>query len=83
MRAAVGSLLAELASDWRSDRIAAARTITRIFDGRNRADCELRGVKPEDLGWIIHRQAVLYAEEYGWGRRHPDEVLRSQNDPAK
>src|SRR5690348_8443969 len=26
----------------------------------------LRPVKPGDLGWVIQRQAVLYAEEYGW-----------------
>ena len=26
----------------------------------------LRPIKPGDLGWVIQRQAVLYAEEYGW-----------------
>jgi DNA-binding MarR family transcriptional regulator/GNAT superfamily N-acetyltransferase len=26
----------------------------------------MRSPKPGDLGWIIHRQAVLYAQEYGW-----------------
>jgi len=26
----------------------------------------LRGPRPGDIGWIIHRQAVLYNEEYGW-----------------
>lgn len=26
----------------------------------------LRPPQPGDLGWIVHRQAVLYAEEYGW-----------------
>lgn len=26
----------------------------------------LRGLRPGDIGWIVHRQAVLYAEEYGW-----------------
>jgi GNAT superfamily N-acetyltransferase len=26
----------------------------------------LRDAVPGDLGWIIHRQAVLYAREYGW-----------------
>jgi DNA-binding MarR family transcriptional regulator/predicted GNAT family acetyltransferase len=26
----------------------------------------LRGLQPGDLGWIVHRQAVLYAQEYGW-----------------
>jgi len=26
----------------------------------------LREPRPGDLGWIISRQSVLYAEEYGW-----------------
>lgn len=26
----------------------------------------LRPIKPGDLGWVIQRQAILYAEEYGW-----------------
>ena len=82
-RAAVGSLLAELTPDRRSDLIAAVRTITRIFDGRNRADCELRGVKPGDLGWIIHRQAVLYAEEYSWNSDYEALVARILADYAQ
>lgn len=26
----------------------------------------LRDPRPGDMGWIVHRQAVLYAREYGW-----------------
>jgi GNAT superfamily N-acetyltransferase len=26
----------------------------------------LRDLKPGDIGWITHRQALLYNEEYGW-----------------
>ena len=26
----------------------------------------LRGHQPGDIGWVIHRQGKLYAEEYGW-----------------
>jgi len=30
------------------------------------AEVRLRALKIGDLGWITHRQAVLYTEEYGW-----------------
>ncbi len=30
----------------------------------------LRGPQPGDMGWIIHRQAVLYAQEYGWNTEY-------------
>lgn len=26
----------------------------------------LRDPQPGDMGWVVHRQAVLYAQEYGW-----------------
>lgn len=26
----------------------------------------LRALQAGDIGWIIHRQGLLYAQEYGW-----------------
>ncbi len=31
-----------------------------------RGELSLRGLRPGDAGWIIHRQTVLYHREYGW-----------------
>lgn len=30
----------------------------------------LRNPQPGDMGWIVHRQAVLYAQEYGWNAEY-------------
>jgi DNA-binding MarR family transcriptional regulator/GNAT superfamily N-acetyltransferase len=30
----------------------------------------LRDRRPGDIGWIIHRQAVLYHQEYGWSEQY-------------
>lgn len=27
---------------------------------------QLRGLRPGDIGWVTHRQALLYQQEYGW-----------------
>lgn len=30
----------------------------------------LRDPQPGDMGWVVHRQAVLYAHEYGWNAEY-------------
>jgi GNAT superfamily N-acetyltransferase len=48
----------------------------------------LRGLRVGDLGWIIHRQALLYAQEYGWDASFEGLVAeiagryQQQHDPA-
>lgn len=47
-----------------------------IFDEQTSADVQLRDLQPGDLGWIIHRQAVLYSEEYGWNNDYEAFITR-------
>ncbi|MGF7005505.1 bifunctional helix-turn-helix transcriptional regulator/GNAT family N-acetyltransferase [Aminobacter sp. BE322] len=65
-RQAMGSLLDGLPPDQRKGLVSAVKDITRIFEPGSAREMLLRDLKPGDLGWITHRQAVLYAEEYGW-----------------
>jgi N-acetylglutamate synthase-like GNAT family acetyltransferase len=43
----------------------------------------LRGLKTGDLGFVTHRQAVLYAQEYGWNSDYEALVLRILADFAQ
>lgn len=74
---AVGELLDGLQPDQRRNLLTAASTIMHIFDGEQRPrDVQLRSLRAGDLGWIIHRQAVLYTAEYGWNSDYEALVAR-------
>lgn len=62
------SVLDPLTGEMRKKLISSMRDIQQAFDARDDtpATFALRPLVPGDLGWVIHRQAVLYAGEYGW-----------------
>jgi DNA-binding MarR family transcriptional regulator/GNAT superfamily N-acetyltransferase len=63
---AIAGLLRDLPAAKRETLLASARSIRQVFDDAPAAEVILRDPRPGDLGWIIHRQAVLYTQEYGW-----------------
>lgn len=66
-RKQVGMLLRALSSDGRRQLVGAMHAVERLLDPDAVANpVSIRDPRPGDIGWIIHRQAVLYATEYGW-----------------
>lgn len=64
----IGALLASLGEAEQRRLVAAMQTIGDLL-GEGSAPREpylLRPHRPGDMGWVVHRHAVLYAEEYGW-----------------
>lgn len=75
-RDAIGALLNALPSARRERLLSAAAAITAVFEVRPSTEIVLRDLRPGDLGWITHRQAILYSQEYGWNGDYEALVAR-------
>src|SRR5262244_3517004 len=64
----VAALFDELSPAERKQLVDAVQTVHRLLEDKAEPKTPylLRQNHPGDLGWIVHRQAILYAEEYGW-----------------
>ncbi len=64
----VAALLDRLVAGDREKLVKAMRTIQQLLGGLpdDKVPYILRMHQPGDMGWITHRQAVLYHQEYGW-----------------
>ena len=64
----VAAMLEELSPTERKQLVDAVKTVRRLLgdNAEPRTPYLLRQHQPGDMGWIVHRQAILYAEEYGW-----------------
>jgi DNA-binding MarR family transcriptional regulator/GNAT superfamily N-acetyltransferase len=76
----IAAMLKELTSRDRSALLTACQSIRRVFGSSMASKPTLRGLKPGDIGWIVHRQMVLYAEEYGWNNEFEALAARILSD---
>ena len=58
----------DLSPTERKQLVDSAQTVRRLLGDIAEAKTSylLRPHQPGDMGWIVHRQAILYADEYGW-----------------
>jgi GNAT superfamily N-acetyltransferase len=67
-KAQIDALLIAVDAAGRERLASAMRDIRAVLGDHEREDRapRLRCLAPGDVGWIVHRQAVLYHQEYGW-----------------
>jgi DNA-binding MarR family transcriptional regulator/GNAT superfamily N-acetyltransferase len=64
----VAAMLEDLSPTEREQLVASVHTVRRLLGDVEDAKTSylLRPHQPGDLGWVVHRQAILYADEFGW-----------------
>jgi N-acetylglutamate synthase-like GNAT family acetyltransferase/DNA-binding MarR family transcriptional regulator len=68
----IEKMLAPLDAKARRSLVASMRGIEDLLaaPGADAAPIRLRPPAPGDIGWIIHRQGLIYHREYGWDWRY-------------
>ncbi len=79
----IGRLLAPLPGADQSRLVTAMGTVRALLGSGPERRVRLREPQPGDLGWIVERNAVLYAEEQGWDATYEALVARIVADFAE
>jgi DNA-binding MarR family transcriptional regulator/GNAT superfamily N-acetyltransferase len=80
---AVAELLRRLDSGERARLTAAMRTIRKILgDEVDGGPVILRPYRIGELGWLVHRQGLLYNQQYGWNGDFEALIARIYNEYA-
>jgi DNA-binding MarR family transcriptional regulator/GNAT superfamily N-acetyltransferase len=70
-RSQVASLIAPLSRQDRGALTEAMHCVKELLDPESAAPAvSLRAHQTGDIGWIAHRQGLLYAQEYGWDQTY-------------
>jgi DNA-binding MarR family transcriptional regulator/GNAT superfamily N-acetyltransferase len=67
----IGAMLGTLTETEQQRLVDAMRAIETALGApaERKAPYMLRSHQPGDMGWVVHRHGVLYAQEYGWDER--------------
>jgi GNAT superfamily N-acetyltransferase len=69
-RCQIAAMIGPLTGDQRLEMAGAMQSIRRLLqpgsEREGRKPYSIRSLRIGDIGWITHRQGILYAQEYGW-----------------
>jgi DNA-binding MarR family transcriptional regulator/GNAT superfamily N-acetyltransferase len=71
----VGAMLAQLSEPEQQQLVDAMGQVESLL-GERTPNYLLRDPQPGDMGWLVYRQSILYAQEYGWNNEY--EALASE-----